>query len=151
MINPTILYRIYRKLYIWNIPKAPSILCRLNYFITGCHIPPPVELGNRVQFTHFGSGVIFHNQVRVGDDTLIMPGVLIGQNVINTNEIPTLEMITIGNKVLIGAGAKIIATRSLTIGPNCTIGAGAVVTRSIPPGDTVVGIPARTIPPRNKD
>lgn len=151
MISPLHLYRAARACRKLGIPKVPSALWRLNLFLTGCDLPPTVTVGKRVQFQHFGAGVIVNGAVDIGDDVMIMPHVVIGQNVRGGKEVVEVERITIGNSVMLGAGAKIIASGRLAVGEGAAVGANAVVTRDVAPGDVVGGIPARTLKRQESD
>lgn len=145
MISPVHLHRVYHRLWKKGIRFVPGALARINYFITGCDLPPACTIGKRVQFQHFGSGVVLHPAVSIGDDVMIMPGVVIGQQVKAGIEIVPVTVIRIEDGALIGAGAKVIAAGKLTVGSGSAVGANAVVTQSVPPGATAVGIPARIV------
>jgi serine O-acetyltransferase len=106
-------------------------------FWTGIEIHPGAQLGRRVVIDH-GMGVVIGETAIIGDDVLIYHGVTLGGK---TNTIEKRHP-TIGNNVLIGAGAKIIG--DIEIGNDAQIGANAVVTKSIPAGAVIVG-PQATI------
>ncbi len=76
---------------------------------------------------------------------MIMPNVTIGQQVRAGIDVVPLERVVVEDHVMIGAGARIIASGTLVIGSGSAVGANAVVTRSIPAGVTVVGIPTRIV------
>lgn len=107
--------------------------------VTQSDIEPRTMLGKRLMLPH-PNGVVIHEDAVIGDDCMIMQQVTIGM--IGDGEVPT-----IGNRVYIGAGAKIIG--KLSVGDGARIGANAVVVEDVPPGCTAVGVPARLIPPRD--
>jgi serine O-acetyltransferase len=147
MIDPLRLHRLAHRLHRWRIPRVPGLIARLNYLFTGCDIAPAAKIGRRVVFKHFGSGVVLHHRCEIGDDTIIMPQVVVGQLVRGVEPVP-LQRLAIGRGVLLGAGAKIIAHGDFTIGDGASIGANAVVLAPVPAGATAVGVPARIRPPR---
>jgi serine O-acetyltransferase len=81
-------------------------------------------------------GVVIGETAEVGDDCIIFHGVTLG----GVRFDPVKRHPTVGNRVLIGTGAKILGP--ITLGPGSRVGANAVVTRSVEPGQTVVGNPA---------
>ena len=103
--------------------------------VTQSDIEPRARLGERLMIPH-PNGVVIHEDAVVGDDCMIMQQVTIGM--IGDGEVPT-----IGNRVYIGAGAKIIG--KLTVGDGARIGANAVVTKDVPPGSTAIGVPAKIV------
>lgn len=107
--------------------------------VTQSDIEPRTTFGKRLMLPH-PNGVVIHEDAVIGDDCMIMQQVTIGM--IGDGEVPT-----IGNRVYIGAGAKIIG--KLSVGDGARIGANAVVVEDVPPGCTAVGVPARLIPPRD--
>ncbi|HEY4329733.1 MAG TPA: hypothetical protein VGN88_08350 [Phycisphaerae bacterium] len=137
-----------RWLYRHHVPKIPGFLQRLNYFFTGCDLPPTVPVGRGTRFTHYGAGVIVNNWAIIGERVTIMPHVVIGENV--REGMSGQAHIMIGNDVLLGVGAKIIASKDLQIGDRSVLGANAVVLDSVPQDCLAVGVPARIIP-RRKD
>ncbi len=123
--------------------RAPlSILYRTLYrrarTIYGIELPYSVELGRRVVIEHQGA-IVIHGNCKIGDDCIIRQGVSMG---IKTVKYPH-HAPTLGKRVDIGVGAKLVG--NITIGDDAIIGANAVVTRDVPPGVTMVGIPARPI------
>lgn len=148
MIDPLRIHRIAHALCKRRVKGIPGILYRINYLLTGCDLPPQVAVGKRVIFRHFGSGVVVHANTVIGNDVWINSQVVIGVE-IRPNIAPLYDPIVIEDGVMIGAGAKIIASGPLTIGKGAAIGANAVVLSSVPAGTTAVGIPARIIDRRN--
>lgn len=103
--------------------------------ITQSDIEPRAALGQRLMLPH-PNGVVIHEDAVVGDDCMIMQQVTIGM--IGDGEVPTL-----GNRIYVGAGAKIIG--KVKVGDGARIGANAVVTQDVPAGCTAVGVPARLV------
>lgn len=145
MIDPLIIHRCAHALHRWGIPRLPGLLARINYAFTACDIAPAARIGRGVVLKHFGSGIVIHHRAEIGDGTVVMPQVVIGQLVRGAEPVP-LERIAIGKGVMLGAGAKIIAHGDFSIGDGASVGANAVVLASIPAGATAVGIPARVLP-----
>lgn len=106
-------------------------------FWTGIEIHPGATLGRRVVIDH-GMGVVIGETAIIGDDVLIYHGVTLG----GKENITSKRHPTIGNNVMLGAGAKIIG--DIEIGDGAQVGANAVVTKSIPAGAVIVG-PQATI------
>jgi serine O-acetyltransferase len=100
-------------------------------FLTGIEIHPGAVIGLRVVIDH-GMGVVIGETAVVGDDVLIYHGVTLGGKEYTTAK----RHPTIGNRVMLGAGAKIIG--NITIGDDAKIGANAVVTKDVPAGTVVV-------------
>ena len=107
-------------------------------FFTGIEIHPGAEIGRRLFIDH-GMGTVIGETAIVGDDVTLYQGVTLG----GTGKEKGKRHPTIGNKVTIGAGARILG--NITIGDNCRIGAGSVVLRNVPPNSTVVGVPGHIV------
>ncbi len=105
--------------------------------LTGIDLPCEATVGRRLKIEHFG-GIIISGDTCIGDDVVLRNGVTIGLK--RTGEAGAPR---IGNRVDIGAGAKILGT--ITIGDDAVIGANAVVLCDVPAGALAVGIPARII------
>ncbi|PYQ26337.1 MAG: hypothetical protein DMF81_00080, partial [Acidobacteria bacterium] len=144
VIDPQKIHRLARWLHLRRVRLLPGLLQRWNYFLTGCDLPGSVRIGRGVRFQHHGAGVIVHPRTVIGDDVMIHPQVVIGQNVRHREPVD-LDEIVIGEGAQLGAGAKIIASGRLEIGARADVGANAVVLESVPPGCTVVGVPARVV------
>jgi serine O-acetyltransferase len=113
-------------------------ISHLGRFFTGIEIHPGARLGRRFVIDH-GMGVVIGETAEVGDDVYIYHQVTLGG--ISTEK--GKRHPTIGNNVIIGAGAKVLG--AILIGDNARIGANAVVVSPVPAGTTVVGIPARPV------
>ncbi len=105
---------------------------------TGIEIHPGAQIGKGFFIDH-GSGVIIGETTIIGDNVTIYQGVTLG----GTGKEQGKRHPTIGNNVMISAGAKILG--SFTVGDNSKIGAGSVVLSEVPCGSTVVGIPGRVV------
>ncbi len=105
---------------------------------TGIEIHPAVQIGKRFFIDH-GTGVVIGETTVIGDDVTIYQGVTLGGTGKDTGK----RHPTIGNNVMIGAGAKVLGP--LNIGDNSKIASGAVVLNDIPPDSTAVGVPARVV------
>ena len=106
--------------------------------VTGIEIHPGATIGRRLVIDH-GMGVVIGETAQIGDDVLLYQGVTLG----GTGKEQGKRHPTIGNNVLIGAGAKVLGP--FTVGDNSRIAAGAVVLTEIPPDSTAVGAPARVV------
>ncbi len=105
---------------------------------TGIEIHPGAEIGKGFFIDH-GNGVIVGETTVIGDNVTLYQGVTLG----GTGKEHGKRHPTIGNNVMISAGAKVLG--SFTIGDNSKIGAGSVVLSEVPPGSTVVGVPGRVV------
>lgn len=117
-------------------------------FFTGIEIHPGAKIGRKLFIDH-GMGVVIGETAEIGDNVTIYQGVTLG----GTGKEKGKRHPTIGNNVVISAGAKILG--SFKVGDNAKIGAGAVVLKEVPPNSTVVGIPGKPVvrdwcPPKNE-
>ncbi|MEW5837408.1 MAG: serine O-acetyltransferase [Pseudomonadota bacterium] len=110
----------------------------LGRWLTGIEIHPGAQIGRRLFIDH-GMGVVIGETAEIGDDCTLYHGVTLGGTSWKEGKRhPTLE-----NNVVIGAGAKILGP--ITLGAACRIGSNAVVLKDVCSGDTVVGIPGRSV------
>ena len=123
--------RIFRKYW-----KLRHLLLSI---VTGSDFNPNATIGERVMLPH-PTGVVIHGGVVIGDDCMIMQQVTIGQR--SDAHVPT-----VGSRVYIGAGAKVLG--KIVIGDGARIGANAVVLCDVPANWTAVGIPAQLLPPKS--
>ena len=105
---------------------------------TGIEIHPGAKIGKRFVIDH-GHGVVIGETAEIGDDVLIYQGVTLGGTGKDTGK----RHPTVGNNVMISAGAKVLGP--LKVGDNSRIAAGAVVLDDVPVNSTVVGVPARVV------
>ena len=145
-INPGFKYTCLMRLeYLLSVNSKKSLLLlfvkllkRHYSFKYGIQIPGTTKIGKGFYIGHFGTIVVNSNTI-IGDNVNISQGVTIGQ----ANRGKNKGAPVIGNEVYIGPGAKIVG--SVKIGNNVAIGANAVVTKDVPDGAVVVGIPAKII------
>ena len=107
-------------------------------FFTGSEIHPGATIGRRLFIDH-GMGIVIGETTVIGDDVLIFQQVTLGGTTMTHGK----RHPTIGNNVVIGAGAKVLG--NITIGDNSRIGAGSVVIDNVPEDSTVVGIPGKIV------
>lgn len=105
---------------------------------TGIEIHPGAKIGKRFFIDH-GVGVVIGETTEIGDDVTLYQGVTLGGTGKDTGK----RHPTIGNNVMVGAGAKVLGP--IKIGNNCKVAAGAVVLDNIPDDSTAVGVPARVV------
>ena len=110
------------------------LLANLNRFATGVEIHPNATIGRRTIFDH-GMGTVIGETAIIGEDCLIYQGVTLGGKSFEKN---TKRHPTIGNHVILGAGAKIIG--DIKIGSDSIVGSNSVVTKSFPENSKIVGI-----------
>lgn len=112
--------------------------------LTGIEIHPGATIGRRFFIDH-GMGVVIGETAEIGDDCTLYHGVTLG----GTTWSKEKRHPTLGNNVVIGAGAKILGP--ITVGDNARVGSNSVVVKDVPAGATVVGIPGRVIGPKQQD
>ena len=137
-LHALIAYRFAHRLYNWNIPLIPRMISYLTRIITGIEIHPAAKIGRRFFIDH-GDGVVIGETTVIGNDVLVYQQVTLG----GTGKESGKRHPTLGNKVIVGAGAKVLG--NITIGDNVRIGAGSVVIEDVPPHSTVVGVPGRIV------
>lgn len=115
-----------------------AILRHLGQFLFSCHIGSHASIGDDCVFQHNGLGVVVSEHAIVGNRCMIYQHVTIGALEDGSDEVPT-----IGNDVVIGAGATLLGP--IRIGDGARIGAGAVVLKDVPAGATAVGVPAKIL------
>lgn len=137
-LHALIAYRFAHRLYKWHIPLIPRVISYFTRIITGIEIHPGARIGRRFFIDH-GEGVVIGETAIVGDDVLIYQQVTLG----GTGKELGKRHPTLGNNVIIGAGAKVLG--NITVGDYVRVGAGSVVIEDVPEYSTVVGIPGRIV------
>ncbi|MUG94956.1 serine O-acetyltransferase [Scytonema sp. UIC 10036] len=137
-LQALLFHRLAHWLYSIGIPFIPRLISHLARFLTGIEIHPGATIGQGVFIDH-GMGVVIGETAIIGDYTLIYQGVTLG----GTGKECGKRHPTVGENVVVGAGAKVLG--NIQIGNNVRIGAGSVVLRDVPSDCTVVGVPGRII------
>ncbi|MCD6407729.1 serine O-acetyltransferase [bacterium] len=131
-------HRIAHFLWKKGMKTLARIISHISRFFTGIEIHPGAKIGRRFFIDH-GMGVVIGETSEIGDDVLIYQGVVLGGTSLEKRK----RHPTIGNNVVIGAGAIILGP--IKVGDGAKIGAGSVVIKDVPPGATVVGVPGRIV------
>lgn len=137
-LQALVFHRFAHQLRNLGVPFIPRLISHIARFITGVEIHPGAVIGQGVFIDH-GMGVVIGETAIVGDYSLIYQGVTLG----GTGKESGKRHPTLGENVVVGAGAKVLG--NLQIGKNVRIGAGSVVLRDVPSDCTVVGVPGRII------
>lgn len=125
--------QVFRKLHV---PFLPRWISQVGRFFTGIEIHPGATIGNSLFIDH-GMGVVIGETTIIRDNVTLYQGVTLG----GTGKEKGKRHPTIGNNVVIGAGAKVLG--NITVGDNSYIGSNAVVIKDVPHNSTVVGVPGR--------
>ena len=137
-IHVEIAHKLSHFLYKHKWFFLARLVSQIARFFTGIEIHPGATIGKGLCIDH-GMGVVIGETAEIGDDVLIYHGVTLG----GTGKDKGKRHPTIGNGVVIGAGAKVLGP--IKVGDNAKIGANAVVVKDVPEGATAVGIPAKNI------
>lgn len=133
-------HRLANRLWKHHFRTLARILGQVTRTITGVDIHPAAKLGRRLFIDH-ATGVVIGQTAVVGTDCVIFHGVTLGgQRMVKGKRHPT-----VGDRVMIGAGAKVLG--NITLGNDCKVGANAVVVKDVPVGAVAVGVPARITQP----
>jgi serine O-acetyltransferase len=135
-LHALIFHRISHALWSMRVPFLGRWLSQLGRFFTGIEIHPGAQIGEGFFIDH-GMGVVIGETAIIGENVLLYQGVTLG----GTGKERGKRHPTIGNNVVIGAGAKVLG--NITIGDNSYIGSNAVVIKDVPANSTVVGVPGR--------
>ncbi len=130
------LHRITRKLWKSGIPVIPRLLSHIGRFLTGIEIHPAAEIGPEFVIDH-GMGVVIGETAEIGRNCLLYQGVTLG----GTGKEQGKRHPTLGDNVIVGAGAKILG--AIKIGDNAVIGANSVILKPVPDNAICVGVPGR--------
>jgi serine O-acetyltransferase len=131
-------YRFAHWLHNHHVPFFPRAISQLAKFLTGVEIHPAAKIGNCFFIDH-GMGVVIGETTEIGDNVTLYQGVTLG----GTGKEHKKRHPTLGDNVVVGAGAKILG--SMTIGDNVKVGANAVVLTPVPSNSTVIGVPGRIV------
>jgi serine O-acetyltransferase len=131
-------HRVSHRLWNRDAKLAARVFAELTRILTGVEIHPGAVLGSGLFIDH-ATGVVIGETAEVGDDVTIFHGVTLG----GTSSEPGKRHPTVGDRVVIGAGAKILGP--IKIGDDSRIGANSVVVKEVPAGASVVGVPGQLI------
>lgn len=131
-------HRIAHFLWRHRLLFLGRFLSHISRLLTGIEIHPAARMGRRLFIDH-GMGVVIGETAEIGDEVLLYQGAVLGGTTLEKKK----RHPTVGNNVVIGAGATLLGP--ITVGDGAKIGAGSVVIRSVPAGATVVGIPGRVV------
>ena len=137
-------HRVSHALWTHGAHTPARALSSMARAVTGVDIHPEATIGRRVFIDH-ATGVVIGQTAEVGNDVVIFHGVTLGGVAMT----PGKRHPTIGDHVMIGAGAKVLGP--ITVGTGVKIGANAVVVKDVPCGNVAIGVPARLLPKPEKD
>lgn len=131
-------HRLSHGLYKRNFKWLARTVSNIARWLTGIEIHPGATIGDRFFIDH-GMGVVIGETAEIGNDVTMYHGVTLGGTTWNKGK----RHPTIGNNVVIGAGAKVLGP--FVVGDNAKIGSNSVIVKAVPEGATVVGIPGRIV------
>jgi serine O-acetyltransferase len=131
-------YRLAHALWRRGLRFPARFLMNLVRMATGVEIHPGARIGHRFFIDH-GVGVVIGETTEIGDDVLLYQGVTLGGTSLSKGK----RHPTLGNGVVVGAGAKVLGP--IRLGEGARVGASSVVIKDVAPGEVVVGIPARPV------
>jgi serine O-acetyltransferase len=137
-VHAVIMHRLSHKLWNMKLCWLARVLSHLTRWLTGIEIHPAAVIGRRFFIDH-GMGVVIGETAVIGDDCTLYHGVTLG----GTSWEKGKRHPTLGNDVVVGAGAKVLGP--IEIGEGVRIGSNAVVTKPVPPKSTVVGVPGKLV------
>lgn len=133
-LHAIIAYRVAHILWEAHFSLLARMISQWARFLTGVEIHPGAQIGDGLFIDH-GMGVVIGETSIVGENVSLFQGVTLG----GTGKETGKRHPTLGNNIVVGAGAKVLG--NITIGDNSYVGANAVILRNVPPNSTVVGVP----------
>lgn len=133
-----LVHRLAHSLWSARLRWLARVVSHCGRFLTGIEIHPGAQIGRRFFIDH-GMGVVIGETAEIGNDCTLYHGVTLG----GTSWHKGKRHPTLGNGVVLGAGAKVLGP--ITVGDGARIGSNAVVVKNVPPGATAIGIPARIV------
>jgi serine O-acetyltransferase len=137
-VQAMLFYRLTHRLWLLKLKWLARFISMLSRWFTGIEIHPGATIGRRFFIDH-GMGVVIGETAEIGDDVTLYHGVTLGGTTWKKGK----RHPTLGNNVVIGAGAKILGP--ITLGDNVKVGSNSVVVKSIEAGKTVAGVPGRVL------
>ena len=142
-VHAIVFYRFAHFLWGKNFFTTARIISSFARFLTGVDIHPAARIGRRLFIDH-ATGLVIGETAEIGDDVTLYHGVTLG----GTSAQQGKRHPTLGNRVIVGAGAKLLGP--IEIGDDARIGSNAVVLKAVPAGATAVGVPAHIVRKRKK-
>jgi serine O-acetyltransferase len=137
-IHAVLFHRVHHELWNMGLKWLARFLSAFARWLTGIEIHPGARIGRRFFIDH-GMGVVIGETTEIGDDCTLYQGVTLGGTSWNKGK----RHPTLGNNVVIGAGAKVLGP--FKVGDNARIGSNSVVIKEVPANATVVGVPGRVV------
>jgi len=141
-LHAVLFHKLSSRFYKRRLYVIARVISHVGRILTGIEIHPGAKIGKRLFIDH-GFGVVIGETAEIGDDVLLYQGVTLG----GTGDERGKRHPTVGDRVVVGAGAAVLG--NITLGNDCRVGAGAVVVHSVPAGATVVGIPGKIVKTRD--
>jgi serine O-acetyltransferase len=141
-LHATVIHRLAHWLWQAEFKWLGRLVSHIGRWLTGIEIHPAATIGRRFFIDH-GMGVVIGETAEIGDDCTLYHGVTLGGTSWNKGK----RHPTLGKGVVVGAGAKILGP--IIVGEGARVGSNAVVVKEVPPGATVIGIPARVVESRD--
>lgn len=142
-LHAILTYRLAHCLWERNFRTTARVLSAFGRFLTGVDIHPAARIGKNLFIDH-ATGVVIGETAEIGDDVTLYHGVTLG----GTSTSQGKRHPTLGDRVIVGAGAKLLGP--IVIGDDARIGSNAVVLKDVPEAATAVGVPAQIVRCRNK-
>ena len=136
--HAVMIHRLSHWCWTQDWKTVARVVSHAGRFLTGIEIHPGAQIGRGLFIDH-GMGVVIGETTQIGDNCTLYQGVTLGGTGKDTGK----RHPTLGDNVLIGAGAKVLGP--FTVGDNARVAAGAVVLDAVPEGATAVGVPARVV------
>ncbi len=137
-LHAIVAHRLSHWLYSKGVPLVPRLISQATRFLTGIEIHPGAKIGKRFFIDH-GMGIVIGETAEVGNDVLLYQGSTLG----GTGKDKGKRHPTLGNNIIVGAGAKLLGP--IKVGDNVKVGAGSVVVKDVPANCTVVGVPGEIV------
>ena len=137
-LHAVLAYRVSHWFYTHKLFTVARVISQTARFLTGIEIHPGAKIGKGFFIDH-GMGVVIGETTEIGDNCLVYQGVTLG----GTGKDKGKRHPTLGNNVMVGAGARVLGP--IKIGNNVKVAAGAVVLEPVPDNCTCVGVPARIV------
>ncbi len=133
-LHAVVSHRVAHRIWRLKLKLIARLISQISRFFTGIEIHPGAQIGRGLFIDH-GMGVVIGETTIIGDNCTLFQGVTLG----GTGKESGKRHPTLGNNVVVGAGAKVLG--NITIGDNSYVGANAVILKSVPANVTVVGVP----------